>query len=246
MDRSWRRGWDKRQLLGLLLLTPDPLPIKSRETKPGLPLILREPLPTIVWQRHSCQAHTDEQQTGGEKTDRVHMKSPRCREVVEARVLLGPASLHSAQTPFPLAWKHLRAGFRVKQVINYTAASPTSACWGGYNPEKLYYGCWGARMGRARSLQTNTVTTSLQLSPTPTCGFSGPQIRSANASHGYSPGRGRRRSRAMSFVTKRANVPVTYWRRKTSGRIAAWPSQTAPSWREWRGDFRIRYFKIKA
>lgn len=38
---------------------------------------------------------------------------------------------------------------------------------------KLYYGCLGARMGRARSPQTNTVTTSLQLSPTPTCGCSG-------------------------------------------------------------------------
>lgn len=63
--------------------------------------------------------------------------------------------------------------FRVKQVINNTAAaSPSSACWRGCDLHKLYCGCGGRAQGRARSLQTNTVTTSLQLSPTPTCSSS--------------------------------------------------------------------------
>lgn len=38
-------------------------------------------------------------------------------------------------------------GFRVKQVIHLTAASPSSACWRGYNPQKLHNACWGARRG---------------------------------------------------------------------------------------------------
>lgn len=61
----------------------------------------------------------------------------------------------------------------------------------------------GSAQGRARSLQTNTVTTSLQLSPTPAprlLGLSGPLGRRCVRVLTWF--RGRRWSRSVSFVTR--------------------------------------------
>ena len=61
--------------------------------------------------------------------------------------------------------------FRVKQVINNTPAAPPSPqpVEGATIYTNYIMDGGGSAQGRARSLQTNTVTTSLQLSPAPTC-----------------------------------------------------------------------------
>lgn len=117
------------------------------------------------------------------------------RQLVQAQAFFTPQHTNSISS-------RLKA-FSPNKMINNTAAPPSRACWRGHILQKLYSKCWGSAQGRARSLQTNTVTTSLQLSPTPTCGSSGGRVRLTNAVRGYPPGQGRRWSRAFSFVIKK-------------------------------------------
>lgn len=116
-------------------------------------LILREPLPTSVWQRHSCQWKQIQKITRQvlTKPNRVFAVSLLLPE--STCVLLRPPPLQSTQTLRSLTliniyYMHLQQHPRFFVFF--------SACWSRHKLQKLYCGCVGARMGRARSLQNPT------------------------------------------------------------------------------------------